>query len=72
MLLAALSIMSGFLGPALQFAEATTPALAVSPPRAQAAWVSKVLFIPPRSVQASKDLPELTECSALSRGSDRG
>lgn len=64
--------MPGFIGPALQFAEATAPALAVSPPRVQAAWVSRVLFIPPGNAQASKDLPELTECSALIRGSDGG
>lgn len=65
--LAALSILSGFIGSALWFARAAGPAMALSPARAQAAWLNRVLFIPPRNVQASKDLRELTEQHVLLR-----
>lgn len=64
-LLAALSVLSRFIGSALQFVGAAVPALALSPAGAQAAWLNGVLFIPPRNVQASEDLRELTEQHVL-------
>lgn len=64
-LLAALSILLGFIGSALQFARVAVPALALSPAGAQAVWLNGVLFIPPRNVQASEDLRELTEQHVL-------
>lgn len=57
----------GFVGSALQFAGAAVTALAPSSAGAQAAWLNGVLFIPPRNVQASKDLWELTEQHVLPR-----
>lgn len=57
----------GLVGSALQFAGAAVPALALCPAGAQAAQLIGVLFIPPRNVQASKDLRELTERHVLLR-----